>query len=221
AGNGPGRRGVLRWKRSASLKESSTSAVLKGAVAASGVLQPLDHQQAVQSCLPAQDCSFDFMIIALELSPQIKPSRSTPQRSNPVVRECLAGVHVTDSRRKAAAEPSISREKTGSHPCHRHQPGSVGGLELERAGPDGLLIEQKILQERHTQRSAVSSGRRCRGALVLLLLRLLRRIAVFANGGCRGRIVRSRFGGFLRSRQICKNSENHHDKQRSSQGHAR
>src|SRR5208282_5162191 len=142
----PGSCGVLGGKRcTPAMEKWSTAITLKRPLAPERIFHPFHNKETVCNGFSRQKTSLAPMRIVFGVTQQPHCPGSAKKSTDSRIRQ---GVVVTQGRwivRDMAAHVGISDEQPCCNPAHRYQPVRVGPIQMSRAGPDFLLVQQEPL----------------------------------------------------------------------------
>src|SRR5260370_14664556 len=146
--NGPCRRRMPGWERSAALKKISAAVTLERTFPAQRVFQALDRDQTVQRGFAGKQTGFAPVLVVRCVTQEPHSPGAAYECRNAGVRNRVVTADRPWIMRKMQADIAIRHEEPCSQAPGRYEPVSVRETELRRAGPEVALIERQALEQR-------------------------------------------------------------------------
>src|SRR5258708_7930230 len=146
--NGPCRRRMPGWERSAALKKISAAVTLERTFPAQRVFQALDRDQTVQRGFAGKQTGFAPVLVVRCATQEPHSPSATYECRDAGVRNRVVTADRPWIMRKMQADIAIRHEEPCSQAPGPYEPVSVRETELRGAGPEVALIEGQVLHQR-------------------------------------------------------------------------
>src|SRR5258708_1885780 len=146
--NGPCRRRMSGWERSAALKKISAAVTLERTFPAQRVFQALDRDQTVQRGFAGKQTGFAPVLVVRCVTQEPHSPGAAYESRDTSIRNRVVAANRLWIMRKMQADIAIRHEEPCSQAPGRYEPVSVRETELCGAGPELALIERQVLQQR-------------------------------------------------------------------------
>src|SRR5579862_6213795 len=135
---------MLGWKGSAALKKSASAISLERPVATQAIFENFHRHQAVDRGLAGQKSSLPPVAVMSWIAQQPHTRHAPHQRPHSCIGKIGVVAHRLWVSREMQADVRIGHKQSCRDSRQRYQPFGVGKSQTKGAGPDLLLVIQKI-----------------------------------------------------------------------------
>src|SRR5260370_16146934 len=141
---------MVRWERIAALEEIEPALICRRALPAERVLERLRRNQTISYSLARENACLSLGLIMRNVTPDESAPRNSRKRSRTVIRKTPIAAQFVWIAREGMDEGAVGRDRDCGDRGKTKKPCAIVPVQVERTGPDGLLVESDILQQRKT-----------------------------------------------------------------------